>query len=301
MTMHRGRQTPHPILDSQIQNNPNRDYQETCLYNIPEQNQHVRLEDDSIQIYLHHQLQSPDLEARIAQAQAQYAVVVRCRTGHQRATYVSATPEQRILLTRAEYPGRLEFETYITAAQSFNNWKSPDWQPAVQEMLKAGINLEPGAFLARGPTFHCDTDQLQQAPSIITLVHSIEVDDRYRLDLSAEQIRIKVNSDLKSQINRLRNSPEFTDTLYTLWEKALIHAIARCEQEEYQDKAWSQALSKSLAQDPNLDPPLSADFAERQEQLQEHAYLYAQTLLQNPLNRFTAALRRFLEQEENDN
>lgn len=292
MTTHKSRHLPHPILEDQGQ-----DYQDHCKYGVPEKRYSLRLEEDQVKIFLQHQLKCPSLEELVKNGQAQYATILRNRGGRQRVVHTSPIPEQRIAIPKAEYPGQIFIEPNLTAAKPLLNWRAPDWNPDLYAVLPNGVNLEPGALLAIGASITCNTNQLLEAPSPIVMVQSNEVGPRHYFDLHGDQIKIKLNRDAITAINQLRNNPQLKETLFPLWEKAFIHALGHCEQEEYRNYPWAKSLNAALAQESELDPPLNPDREERQIQLRENAYLYAQTLLENPLHRFTDTLQRFMEQD----
>lgn len=276
MTLHHRREMPHPVLKPR-----NSDY-------VAEVSFSARIRDDlayrnestgQTHLLVRYDLNDQDLRKAIDQGQASYVCLTNSDRGQIREQHQSASEEATVTLETIRYAGNVTVHPFVVASRPIANFRSDGWNAWTKKALPNGTDLPQGALLAMGS--HSDFN-LEEAPSLDSCVQIVTSDtpqkSQYLIDLEGEHITIQVRQEDRPPIDRMRGGEESSNPLWpSLYLTAVEQAIRKHTMPEHTGKKWSRSVAEALAKH-GMD-------AVEEETLANNSLVYAQTLMENPLEK----------------
>ena len=228
--------------------------------------------DGQIRAAVKFSLESDFIQKLVRDGKARMCLVTQCARTYRREFHHAADMETMLCLSLADYADKIIVSPYIIATDPIKSFVSGEHDDEFKGMP---ISLPAGAILARGNDSELTLDSLHTLSAAIRLRTDNKLDEgEYRIDIDDDYINIIMHKKTREKVESVRKTA--IGQLYpSLYMSALTHAIRNIEGNK--DRKWAEALAKSLGQ----YGPASGD-------LNEKPYVYAQMLLQNPLERILA-------------
>ena len=276
MTSRRSAVIPHPVLRE-----GGKDYEEPAYFTAGVKDNTVTRDPEkrtwaaTFEFYL----QDPAIESLIENGDACYAVIADSPRTHIREIFTTSAPSMRVELEEDEYDSRkTEFQTMVVALKDIKELRSPHWSPWIEENFPEGCDMPKGSILALGPQQEFSMDETKAVRSCVMLAprpEDVIKRGMHDVHLDTDTIQILVNVDDLQAIKREMSAGK---TMWSsLYMSAVTEAVREYSKPEYADLMWARAIAKKL-EDLEIEPKDDED-------LKANAILWAQEILEQPLNR----------------
>lgn len=163
-------------------------------------------------------MSDPDLLALIEAEQAEYLLVMKCSTTHQRIAYRTREPSISEHVSAGTVSGRVELAPFVVAIQSISEFRAEGWHS--DWMAAAPIPLSPGAVLALDwpKEYYVDNAEEADIGSFLVARPSEQVDDgQWQCEVDGKRVEILMSPEDHRRFLALRaNAPHSSETV-AIW------------------------------------------------------------------------------------
>ncbi len=263
---------PHPVLRPH-----GFDYDEMSHFDIVIKK--AEISNKKILLDLCYDLSSDTLNKMMDLKQAKFCLVIKCSKTHMRITYNNMTQNISQVLSLSDYAGRLTITPYVVANKNIKLFISKEHsdefrQMAIDTQSPDYMQLPEGSILAIGETHEIIIDSIQKITSAIKLVSNNKLEKgTYDIRTDQDYIHIELHPETKKSIIQMRKSAG--SLLYSsIYLSTFEHAIRDLVDNDVKHHKWVPALKNTLK---------SYGVEMDDERLYESAHLYAQKIMQKPL------------------
>ena len=240
-----------------------------------------------IEINLQLRLTSEYLDNLIAVGDAQCVVEISCPKTFARHTQ-SVSLEDNLSLKSGDYAEEMFITPLIVSARPLDGFISREHAAEWREHRPKGFSLPEAGILAIGNTVRVMIEETG-VNSVIDLVSNSQVEDGiFHVELDGERIKIHVSPEDKERVESLRRRRGGADTGFSaLFPSMYLSAVSEALRQlrDHQNSRWAFAMRVALERCGYGHVSI--------ESVQEQSLVYAQRILEHPMNGFLdAALSR---------
>ena len=238
-------------------------------------------------------LKNTDIANLLSSGKAEYICEVSCKNTYLRRCFHSQYPNFKIVLSRREVNGRINFNCFVVAKEAIPQYNNSLFNEDYQGF---SFDLNIGDMLVVFPQAFYNTnikfDKLFAAGSFMQIVEAEKGVDKTWFNLDSDRILIELPHELFEQYQRIGNA--FPEVIHSsLVHNALVYALANLPDYIERGKLWSDSLIQRLQEEEfrqiNID-----DFQNDMNQV----YKVADALLQDPYKRLFDSLEKFSDKKE---
>ena len=264
---------PHPVLQ-----HGGKDYRQGTAFRASITGMRRLPREERIALALRYDLSDRAILELISTGDAQYLTRTDCPTTHVREAHAGFLESHPIELDDSRYSGRVEVRPFIITTRPLEGFRSENWNPWMQSILPAGVDLPAGTILAIAQAKSFQPEGTPEYQSCIELVGTPDVPEgQWRIRTDGDLIAIRVNIQDKPKIDRMRQDGGAQGGLWpSIYLNAIETAIRKHQDALSEGRRWAHAIGKKLEEEKFDTSP---------DALEENCQEYAQTIMGNPLGR----------------
>lgn len=233
---------PYPVLRPKVNDYIDGDIQATVHFEQSDDGLDLRAEILFV-------VSVPEIIARIAAGEAEFAVVFECRDTYFRQPVTSNVSTFEFSFPRGSLRGEVLIKPYVVVTKAIDDFVC-DW--INDEFGNGPFSYVEGAILAldEPKTFYIDRESFKPISSAFVLVANQNVAGHdWRVDASGDKIRIEVAPELKEKIDNARNSNRNKAVLLnSIYFGAVMQCLSYLKQagSEYEGYRWATIFNRKL-------------------------------------------------------
>ncbi|MCY4436272.1 MAG: hypothetical protein OXE05_02930 [Chloroflexi bacterium] len=267
---------PHPLLASWTEDYGDATFVATVPDAVLNNGKHINLT-------IKYHLTSPYLREFISCEKAQYVALIACTKTSNRNTYVSNQDDDILLLEAGDYAQELIFTPYVVATRQIEGFVSKELAEEFRDIRPSGFTILPASILAVGESTRITLEKGGSPYSVMDLVKDPNIESgSFEVDLDHDRIKIHVAPGDKERVEALRQHASESTEVAVLFPSIYLHAVTEALRNlsDYPNTRWAYTMRQALELHN-----ITAD----DEDVQDNALKYAQTLMERPVGRLLTA------------
>ena len=238
----------------------------------------------TIILTIQYKLASETLRRLVYDGLADYAVLVSCSNTFNREIVLSGRRDlHEFTLEAGDYAKNINITPYVIASQLIPNFSSDEHNCEIRELKPQGFDILTGAILSVGNSTRVALEH-SSPYSVIDLVPNVSTDrGTFDIDLESDRIKIYLNPDDKSYVERFRLQEFGSPGQTALSPSIYLHAVAEALRSlsEHADTDWAMAMRDALDR---------SDIVADDDDIRANSLTYAQRVMSRPMGRMLVSL-----------